>query len=198
MTELIKMLLPLDLQFFAEGGEAGDTGGTDSGNGDEWVDSYYTGQDDNKGKQEENMIPKSRFDKVNTKYKELSELSKTKQAEFDALSAELAEADNSYKQLEENFTTTSKRVEALEGVLQTIINAELETIDESYHDLIPKDKPIEEQLAWLTKAKQKGLFTTNGFEFEIGQLSNPKQSNKIQKGFENMNPIQLLTMGYSK
>ncbi|MFP3427379.1 hypothetical protein, partial [Pseudoalteromonas sp. SIMBA_162] len=90
------------------------------------------------------------------------ELSKAKQAEYDALAAELAEADASYKQLEENFNTATKRVEALWGVLQTIFDDELDGIDESYHDLIPKDKPIEAQLEWLTKAKQKGLFTTNG------------------------------------
>ncbi|MFP5303333.1 hypothetical protein R2R70_19300, partial [Cobetia sp. SIMBA_158] len=73
MKELFKMLLPLDLQFFAEGGE-GDTGGdggTDTGGGDDWIDNYYAGQDNDKDtdtKQDETMIPKTRFDKVNTKY----------------------------------------------------------------------------------------------------------------------------------
>ena len=194
---LKELLLKLDLQYFATDGEG--TGGDDAGGGDSWLDDYYPQGNEKKGaedKQPENMIPKARFDKINAKYKELSELNSTKQAEYDELVKKLDEGTESYKKLEESFTASNERIEALEGLLKSMLDAELEMIDEEYHELVPKDKPIEQQLEWLTKAKQKGLFVKTSFEFEIGQPSNPRQTGKGAKMYEGMNPIQLLKMGY--
>ena len=188
-----KLLMTLDLQYFATDGE----GGSD---GDNWLDSYYSQGEEKNGaaddKQNENMIPKARFDKVNAKYKELTELNATKQAEYDELVKKLDEGTETYKKLEESFTASNERIEALEGLLKSMLDAELEMIDEEYHELVPKDKPIEQQLEWLTKAKQKGLFVKTSFEFEIGQPSNPRQTGKGSKMYVGMNPIQLLKMGY--
>lgn len=194
---LKELLLKLDLQYFATDGEG--TGGDDAGGGDSWLDDYYPQGNEKKGaedKQPENMIPKARFDKINAKYKELSELNSTKQAEYDELVKKLDEGTETYKKLEESFTASNERIEALEGLLKSMLDAELEMIDEEYHELVPKDKPIEQQLEWLTKAKQKGLFVKTSFEFEIGQPSNPRQTGKGTKAYEGMNPIQLLKMGY--
>lgn len=191
-----KLLMQLDLQYFAAEGEGageGDNGG--------WLDDYYQegdgGKDNPAGnKPTEAMIPKARFDKVNAKYKELVELNNTKQGEYDELVKTLDENTENYKKLEESYTASTERIEALEGLLKSMLDAELEMIDEEYHELVPKDKPIEQQLEWLTKAKQKGLFVKTSFEFEIGQPSNPRQAGKGAKMYEGMNPIQLLKMGY--
>lgn len=191
------LLLQLDLQYFATDGDGAAEGGN---GGDSWLDTYYPNDTGEKGsaadKQADNMIPKARFDKVNAKYKELTELNATKQAEYDELVKKLDEGTESYKKLEESFTASNERIEALEGLLKSMLDAELELIDEEYHELVPKDKPIEQQLEWLTKAKQKGLFVKTSFEFEIGQPSNPRQNGKGHKVYEGMNPIQLLKMGY--
>lgn len=187
--------MTLDLQYFATDGE-----GTEGSGGDNWLDSYYSqgeGEKETAGdKQHENMIPKARFDKVNAKYKELTELNKAKQGEYDELVKKLDEGTESYKKLEESYTASTERIEALEGLLKSMLETELEMVDEEYHELVPKDKPIEQQLEWLTKAKQKGLFVKTSFEFEIGQPSNPRQNGKGHKLYEGMNPIQLLKMGY--
>jgi chromosome segregation ATPase len=186
-------LLPLNLQFFASD-EAG--GGSDSGT--DWLDDYYSGEE-GKSKEssskDENMIPKSRFDSINSKYKELSDSSKTKQAEYDELQKTYDAEINSKKELEEGITSRDGRIEALEGVIKGMLDAELEAIDEEYRELVPSDKPLEEQLDWLRKAKQKGLFGASTMEFSIGGVTNP--TGKSTKGnAKNLSPIEMFTMGY--
>jgi chromosome segregation ATPase len=189
-------LLKLDLQYFsADDGGAGGSGGS----GD-WIDEFYGetegNKDSSKDNKDENMIPKSRFDSVNTKFKELSEASKTKQAEYEELQKSYDAEVSSKSELEEGVKARDSRIEALEGVLKGMLDAELEQIDEELRELVPSDKPIEEQLQWFAKAKQKGLFGVTTMEYEIGGMSNPGKSAKGSKGYEGMNPIQLFTMGY--
>lgn len=192
---MTKMLLPLNLQFFAEDG--GGAGGEGGGDGD-WLDNYYSDKDkEGKGdKGNENMIPKSRFDSVNSKYKDLLDSSKSKQTEYDDMVKQLEEHGNTAKTLQETIDAGGKRVEALEIVIKGMLDAELEQIDADYHELVPSDKPIEEQLDWLRKAKSKGMFGSKGYEFEIGQPSNPRNSGKAGRA-DGMNPLQMLSMGYS-
>lgn len=185
-----RMLLPLNLQYFAEPDAGGGAGEGDKGGSGDWIDDFYA---DNK--KDENMIPKSRFDSINTKYKELLDATKTKDTEYADLVKKLEDADGSSKTLQETIDAGTQRIEALEGLIQGMLESELEQIDEEYHELVPKDKPIEEQLDWLRKAKAKGLFGSKGYEFEIGQPSNPRGRQGSTRT-EGMNPIQLLTMGY--
>jgi hypothetical protein len=189
MTVKSRLPLSLNIQFFSEGGE--DTG---------WVDSNLEGLEtpgENQKQPEDNMIPKKRFDDINSRYKALNEDYKNRQTEYDDMVKQLDETKVSTKQLEETIAAGNQRVEALEGVLKTMLDAELEQVDEEYRELVPADKPIEQQLEWLAKAKSKGLFVSKGMEFEIGGMSNPGRQGGTTKGHENMNPLQLLTMGYS-
>ena len=185
-------LLRLNIQFFAEGGEGG--------SGDEWVDSFVLdgSEDTNKKdeKPEEKMIPKKRFDDVNTRYKALNDDYKNRQTEYDEMVKQLDDSAASAKELEKTIKAGTDRITVLEGVLSTMLESELALIHEEYRELVPADKPIEEQLAWLGKAKATGLFVSKGFEYEIGGISNPKQSGNKGKT-EGMSPIQLMTMGYS-
>lgn len=192
-----KFLMPMNLQLFATD-EAG--GGSEGGSeGGSWVDTYLnsTNTENQKDEPKETMIPKKRFDDVNNRLKALDTDYKNRQAEYDELVKQMEEGETSKKQLEETIEAGNKRVEALEGVLKTMLDAELEQIDEEYRELVPADKPIEEQLEWLAKAKAKGLFGSRGMEFEIGQMTNPQRGSR-KATTENMNPLQLLTMGYSK
>jgi exonuclease VII small subunit len=195
-------LLPLNLQFFA----------TDEGSGgtsDNWIDDYYKsiegnqddngndGKSDDKSKQDEHMIPKKRFDEVNKKYKELSDLMKTKQVEYDEMVKKVEEGEASLKEAQKAIEKGKERIKTLEKVIQGIFEAELEEIDEAYHELIPEDMSIEEKLDWLVKAKKKGLFKSQSYEIEIGGMSNPAKQTS-SRSFEGLNPIQLLTMGYGQ
>lgn len=190
-----KFLLPLDIQFFAsEGAEGGEEdNGVNEGDSGSWVDDILRSD-----KSKETMIPKKRFDDINNRYKTLSDDYKNRQAEYDEMTKKLEESSASYKELEKTVQAGTERIKTLESVLKTMFDAELEQIDEEYRELVPADKPIEQQLEWLAKAKAKGLFGTKSLEFEIGQMSNPRQSSKGVKAYDNMNPLQLLTMGYSK
>lgn len=194
MSYMTRNLLPLNLQFFAE-----DAGGA----GDTWVDAYSgdtstesTGTKQESTTTDESMIPKKRFDDINNRYKALNDDYKNRQAEYDDMVKQLEDGKSSSKQLQDTIDAGNKRVEALETVIKGMLDAELEQIDEEYRELVPADKAVEEQLDWLRKAKQKGLFGSRGMEFEIGQPSNPQRGSR-KSGTEGMNPLQLLTMGYS-
>jgi ribonucleoside-triphosphate reductase len=187
-------LLRLHLQFFAEGGEGGEgsegSGTADKGGSDDtsWIDDLY--KDTTK---DEGMIPKSRFDTVNSKYKELSISSQKTAGDYEALKTTHGEAEAALK-------VSGERVTALEGVIKSLVDAQLEQIDESYHDLIPQDKTIEQQLDWIVKAQAKGMFGMGkgSYEIEIGGMTNPGSGRKGGRSTEGANPLQLLTMGYGK
>lgn len=197
----IKPLLKLDLQHFAEG--EGEQGNQEQGNQNQdqqgqGSDNTNAGQQGNDGsqnqQQNENFIPKSRFDEVNNKYKELQEQldaltkakeqeeleSKKKKGEFEELyTTAQSELENTRTQFEQ----TSERVGQLEGIIQTLVDAELEAVPEDMRDLVPENFSPEQKLSWITNAKQKGLFgtkeTRNPKEEE--QLGGATNSNKQQQ-----------------
>lgn len=218
----MRNLLKLHLQFFAaDGGTAGggaDSGSTGTDKGDSgtdagttggedtsWIDSLYA-DDSTKDDQtaadqpttktddsteDDTMIPKKRFDSVNSKYKDLSTSNKT-------LVADMEQLQNDYSALEAAHTAADTRVKSLEKVLTGMVEAELEAIDESYHDLIPSDKSVEEKLDWIRKAKAKGMFGSGSgsYEYEIGGMSNPGSSGSRGRQTQGLNPLQLMQMGY--
>lgn len=219
-----KYFLNLNLQFFAaDGGAAGGSeGGDATGDGDKggsstettettettegtgetpaavdtsWIDSLYSASEDAKDEEEgvtdETMIPKKRFDSINTKYKETAANAKTLAADYEALQIDHKEVTAAHKE-------AADRVKSLESVLTSMVDTHMESIDESYHDLIPTDKTVEEKLAWIVKAKEKGMFGggSGSYEYEIGGMSNPAQSKGSGRSTNGMNPLQLMQMGY--
>ncbi|MFD9628670.1 hypothetical protein [Peribacillus muralis] len=189
-------LLRLDLQHFAE--DTGEGAEGTEGTGGSWVDEFLSKGKDGMDSTEQS-IPKKRFDDVNNRYKTLSEDYKNRQVEYEAMSKDVEAGKATAAQLQETIDAGTKRVEALEGVLKTMLDAELELIDEEYRELVPADKPIEEQLEWLGKAKSKGLFVSKGIEFSIGGPSNPGRAGNGmgQAGYANKSPLELMQMGYS-
>jgi DNA repair exonuclease SbcCD ATPase subunit len=200
-------LLPLNLQFFAEG--EGDSTATNANSSEATVntDNGVSNKDTSapaQPQQSEVMIPKHRFDEVNNKYKEVK-------AQLDALLAQQAEAERKaqeeqgkFKELYEqttneltSFKSQYEQIEArakqLESVIQSLLETKLSAIDEQYHDLIPDNLTPEEKLAWIDKAEQKGLFKKKG-QTPIGEGTNPSQAQAID--LNSLSPIQLLKAGY--
>lgn len=205
----LRNMLRLNIQFFAadggsggagDGGDGGtpDASGTPDKTGDSgepdtsWIDELYAPEPDDKedGSDKDQMIPKKRFDSVNSKFKDLTGANKTLSETHEKLQGE-------FTTLTEAHAVATKRVESLEGVLIKMVDAELEQIDGTYHDLIPQDKTVEEKLDWILKAKQKGMFGLGqgSYEYEIGGMSNPGGANR-GRNTNGMNPLQLMTMGY--
>ncbi|MED4840403.1 hypothetical protein P9695_08795 [Weizmannia sp. CD-2023] len=172
------MLLHLPLQFFAE-----DTG-ANAGGGDSQADADNSHVNDNKDgesanpqHQKENFIPKSRFDEVNNKFKEV-------QAQLDSLLKERQEQELEEQkkrgEYEKLYESTKKELEAaqtykerakqLESVIAEMVESKLAEIPEELHDIIPDGMTPEQKLSWITKAQAKGLFGTQK------QEENPKES----------------------
>lgn len=158
-------------------------------------------------KDKEIMIPKSRFDEVNNAYKELkaklAELEETQKKKEQEEAEKRGEFESLYNQTKadlekvtQNYKTTQKRVEVLEGVINELLEAKLENIDEKYHDLIPENLTPEQKLAWVVKAEKKGLFGNTNAEIPLGEPTNPKAKEEVN--VDKMNPLQLLLTGYSK
>lgn len=214
--------LQLNLQFFSadtgagDGGnpeqsqgqsQAGDNPDPQTGQGSHTAD----GQQGNDGSQQNNehFIPKSRFDEVNqtmkdlqTKLEAIEKEKQTKELEDKKKKGEFEELyTNAQTELETYKTSsqqTSQRVEVLEGIIQTLVDAELEAVPEDMRDLVPENFTAEQKLSWITTAKKKGLFgTANTKENEeLGGSTNqqPEQEQEVGK----MSVSQLFKSAYGK
>ena len=161
-------------------------------------------------KQDENMIPKSRFDEINSKYKEMMEKfeameSEKSKAEQERLAKEKEEAEKRgefeklYREKEaevEGLLTFKERAEALESVINEMVDTKLATIPEDYHDLIPANLTAEQKLSWINKAESKGMFKVAGEETTIGESTNRK--NDTKRDVSKMSAMEKLFMGYGK
>lgn len=93
----------------------------------------------------------------------IRDLETKKQAE----EQERLKEQNKYKELYEGTLPKSKRLEELEPVFTTLLEAEIGDIPEDKRDLIPNfDKP-EQKLLWVRNAKSKGLFGSQKQEVKL-------------------------------
>lgn len=155
----------------------------ESSAGTENTDKQQPAQQNN-----EIMIPKSRFDEINGKYKEtaaqLAELHK----QHEGLSGEFENAKKTIEKYE-------SRTQELEGYIAKMLEMKIEKVPEDKRDLIPEGLTPEQKLAWLEKAEAKGLFSYQA-EKQIGTGTNPQQKQSVD--LSKLNPFQLLQMGYKK
>ena len=156
------------------------------------------------------MIPKTRFDEINAKYKEMAD----KVAEYERIQAEIqAEAErkeleakkeqgkfeelymNTQKELE-TYKTYESRAKELESVITNMVEAKLQAIPEDMHDLIPSNLTAEQTLNWITKAESKGIFGKPELK-EIGRASNvTTDSPKVDKA--NLSALDKILMGLGR
>jgi len=172
------------------------------------------GADEKNSKGADNMIPKTRFDEINNKYKEMKTqldniltLKETEDRENEAKKLDdkkkAGDFENLYNQSNtdlEKYKGESKtgkdRVESLEGIITVMLDAKLETIPEEYRGLIPELAP-EAKLAWLTNAESKGLFGVkeDNSEKAIGGSTNPSGNQSADTS--KLTPMELLKAAYS-
>ena len=187
-----RTLFPINLQFFAEG------------ESDTSAETKNT-ETQEKQQAQEVMIPKSRFDEVNNKYKEV-------QAKLDELLNEKAEAERkaaeqkgefeklykeTSKKLEDTqskYKSADKRAKELEAIITDMLNARLENLPEELRDIIPEGLTPEQKLAWIDKAERKGLFGPKAEE-PIGEGTNPPQQQAVN--LDDVPAFQKLLMGYA-
>ncbi|KMJ58083.1 hypothetical protein AB685_14850 [Bacillus sp. LL01] len=168
--------LRLDIQFFAEGAEQNTSDETKK------TEESAAGQ---------HMIPKSRFDEVNTRYKDvqaqLAELqsakevaerkAKEEQGEFRGLYETTSkELDGFKSQLEQ----ANARAQELESVVTGLLDSKLSAVPKELHDLIPENLSPEQKLAWLNRAEEKGLFKSKVQE-PIGESTNAASYSGMSK-----------------
>lgn len=163
---------------------------------------------ENDGSQSEKFIPKSRFDEVNSKFKDTQEKldkllkeqeqrdleSKKKKGEFENLYNETSQELEKYKA---DFTQTSERVEQLEEIINTLVESELEAVPEELRDIVPENMTPEQKLRWITNAKKKGLFgtaTNEKADQQLGDSTNPQQQQQVD--MSKMTVSQLLKSAY--
>ncbi|MEH7116902.1 hypothetical protein V7128_05670 [Neobacillus vireti] len=200
----------------ADGGQAGGGNNEPNNNGGQTPDNAG-GQNNNAHEQgkdasqhKETMIPKSRFDEVNNKMKELQEQldkftkakeqeeleAKKKKGEFEKL---YNDASTELESVKDQFKSASARVEALEGLIQTLVAAELEAVPENMRDLVPENFTPEQKLSWITNAKKKGLFgatkQNSKEEQELGGATNNQQQQQ-QVDIGKMSITQLFRSAY--
>ncbi len=211
----MKDLLSLgNLQFFAAEGEGEQTQDQTGDNQDQIGQGTHNAdsQQGNDGsQQQENFIPKSRFDEVNNKYKELQakldDLQKQKEQEELEEQKKKGEFENLYNSTQQElentktqYKETSERVEQLEGLIQTLVDAELEAVPEDMRDLVPSNFTPEQKLTWITQAKAKGLFgaaESTKEEEELGGATNSQQQTTTQD-VKSMSVSQLFKSAYGK
>lgn len=153
------------------------------------------------------MIPKNRFDEVNSKLKDAlakidqfnaAESERQKQAEeqqrkqaeeqgkFQELYQEAQKQIDSYKKFEE-------RTSQLETVINTMVETKLNTVPAEFHELIPSNLTAEQTLDWLNKAETKGLFKANEPQ-EIGKPFN-HSNDKPKVDAKNMSALDKILSG---
>lgn len=152
----------------------------------------------------ENMIPKSRFDEINNKYKEVLEKLQSYEAAEAEREKKLKEEQGKFQELYETANkelgtykeTTTKyetRVKELEAVIETLVKNKLETVPKEFHDLIPSNLTAEQTLEWLSKAEAKGLFAKSEPK-EIGKpMNHSNETPKVDKA--NMSPLDKILAG---
>ncbi|WP_045514025.1 hypothetical protein [Bacillus amyloliquefaciens] len=158
------------------------------------------------------MIPKTRFDEINSKYKEMAE----KVAEFEKAQAE-ARAEAERKELEakkeqgkfeelyqntqkelETYKSYETRAKELESLITGMVESKLKSVPEEMHDLVPANLTAEQTLDWLNKAESKGLFGKPSAEpKEVGKPSNKSnEAPKVDKA--NLSPLDKILSGLTK
>lgn len=159
---------------------------------------------------QEAMIPKTRFDEINSKYKEMAE----KVASFEKAQAELKaqqeakelEAKKEQGKFEELYQTTQKELETykqyetrtkeLESTILGMVETKLSTVPKEMHDLVPTNLTAEGTLDWLNKAESKGLFGKPEAK-DIGKPSNKSnEAPKVDKA--NLSPLDKILSGLGK
>ncbi|ACV64597.1 Oxygen-sensitive ribonucleoside-triphosphate reductase-like protein [Desulfofarcimen acetoxidans DSM 771] len=146
--------------------------------------------------QQEDMIPKSSFEEVNQKYKDIQAKLESLLAEKEKADTEKVKADKKAKEeqgkyeelyktaneelvkVKDSYKSTSVRVQELETVINGLLEAKLADVPKEFHDLVPANLTPEAKLSWLSNAESKGLFKSVSQKKNepVGENTNPGSS----------------------
>jgi len=123
-------------------------------------------------KSEEHMIPKSRFDEVNQKFRDAEKRFKAlEKAAQDAETKRLQESED-YKALYEKAQGTISELQpkadgadSAHATLKEVLEAQVEAIPNNKRDLVPDELSTEQQLAWIAKNRE---LLGKSAQFDIG------------------------------
>lgn len=154
------------------------------------------------------MIPKSRFDEINGKYKEMADRLAAIETEKQAQEAASLEAERKrqeeqgkfeelYREAESKLSESTKyqsRAEQLESLITAMVDQKIESIGKDFADLIPEGMTPESKLEWINKAEAKGLFGKKEAA-EIGgrKAQDPGKEPKVNT--ENISALDKIKMG---
>ncbi|MDF9638797.1 hypothetical protein [Bacillus cereus] len=185
-----------NLQYFAGEGGTGEGGG----------EATKTEGGEATSTQNQHMIPKTRFDEVNTELKDLKaqleSFTKAKAKDEKVKAEKLGEFEQLYRTAEgqvadltNQHKSASERVTALEGILGGMLETKMSAIPEEFHELIPEGMSLEAKLSWLDKAQAKGMFK-KADDVVIGEATSRKAEPKVD--VKQMSPIEKILASYSK
>lgn len=195
-------MLKFDLQFFNEEKHE-DTNGINAKPADVPTHNEGDGANIDSG-QKAIMIPKSRFDEVNEKFKEVNaqlqalldekaeaeRLAKEKQGQYEEL---YTARNDEYNALKASYDSVEARKAELETVVNSLVETKLKNVPDEFKDLVPDNLSAEAKLDWLNKAEEKGLFTPKKNNTPIGGGANPP---KQAVDFSKLSPTALLQHAY--
>jgi hypothetical protein len=167
------------------------------------ISTELKGEDETKENHKDDiMIPKKRFDEINNKYKQLAkELQDLKDAQ-QAKSEVKEEPKEEVKEVKEDVVDPKlkdleKQIQSFQTIINDMYESKLKTIPVDMQELIPEGLTIEQKLAWINKAEEKGLFKKKTM-VEIGQPLNHSTEQSKQEKLKKLNPIQLLASYYGE
>lgn len=134
----------------------------------------------------EHMIPKSRFDEVNNKYKEaMSKLEERERVDREAAEKRLEESQR-YKELSDQraqqiveLQSKADKADQQESALQAVLDARVQEIPEDMRDVVPEGDVIF-KLNWITRNMSK-ILKPVAPDIGAGTIgSNNIQTNRIE------------------
>jgi DNA repair exonuclease SbcCD ATPase subunit len=125
--------------------------------------------------EQEHMIPKSRFDEINSSYKDaLKKAEAAEKALKEAQEIRLKEKED-YKALYEQTTSElselkpkAEQFETYKETMQKLLESQIEEIPEELRALIPDELSIKQQIDWIAK-NRKMLLKPIGPDIGAGQ-----------------------------
>lgn len=178
----VKGLFPQVMLNADNGGSVGGDQGSNQDQNQNPSNDNTNSQESNRNedaRKQENMIPKTRFDEVNSKFKEVQEQLNALLKEREDKELEQKQKNGEFEELYkstlsevETLKQSQERAQALEGLISEMVDAKLSEIPEELHEIIPDGMTPEQKLSWITKAQSKGLFG-------VQKQSNPKEDQPL-------------------
>lgn len=127
--------------------------------------------------------------------------------ELAELKKQLQEATEQVKQVETLTTTVEtltkenekqqSTIKEYEDLLTNLVEEKIKQIPDQFKDLVPDNMTLKQQLSWLQKAEQKGLFTREEKQNPSIEVGKPMNVEVPKVDTSKMSASELMRMAYS-